>query len=150
MTTLQPGRPTGTEPGPAFATNPSGIYDVVVALFCGLLLISNVAATKTITVVDHLPAFLGGGISPTAARSCSRSTYIIGDVLAEVYGMPQARRAIWVGFALAALASFTFLARRGRRRQPRFQEPGSLRGRARLRAADRAGQPAAGTWPASS
>ena len=33
-------------------------------------------------------------------------------MLAEVYGLRQARRAIWVGFALAALASLTFLAGR--------------------------------------
>jgi len=46
----------------SFATAPSSTYAVVMALFCGLLLISNVAATKTITVVDGLPAFVGGGI----------------------------------------------------------------------------------------
>jgi uncharacterized integral membrane protein (TIGR00697 family) len=110
VTTLRPTRPTSTAPGPAFATNPSGIYAVVVAVFCGLLLISNVAATKTITVVDHLPAFLGGGIYTDGGAFLFPLTYIIGDVLAEVYGMRQARRAIWVGFALAALASVTFLA----------------------------------------
>jgi uncharacterized integral membrane protein (TIGR00697 family) len=110
VTTLPPTHPPSTESGPAFATNPSGIYAVVVALFCGLLLISNVAATKTITVVDNLPAWIGGGIFTDGGAFLFPLTYIIGDVLAEVYGMRQARRAIWVGFALAALASVTFLA----------------------------------------
>jgi uncharacterized integral membrane protein (TIGR00697 family) len=79
-------------------------------VFCGLLLISNIAATKLITVVDGLPAFLGGGIFTDGGALLFPLTYIIGDVLAEVYGLRQARRAIWVGFALAALASLTFLA----------------------------------------
>jgi uncharacterized integral membrane protein (TIGR00697 family) len=34
---------------------------------------------------------------------------VLGDVLAEVYGMRRARRAIVMGFVLAALASVTFL-----------------------------------------
>lgn len=108
MTTLASQRPGTTHPGPAFVTAPSGIYAVVVAVFCGLLLISNVAATKTITVVGDLPVV--GGIFTDGGALLFPLTYIIGDVLAEVYGMRQARRAIWVGFVLAALASVTFLA----------------------------------------
>jgi queuosine precursor transporter len=94
----------------AYVSTPTGIYTVVVALFCGLLLISNVAATKLITVVDGLPAYLGGGIFTDGGALLFPLTYVLNDVLAEVYGMRQARRAIWVGFALAALASLTFLA----------------------------------------
>jgi uncharacterized integral membrane protein (TIGR00697 family) len=94
----------------AYVRSPSGIYAVVMALFCGLLLISNVAATKLITVVDGLPAWLGGGIFTDGGALLFPLTYILGDVLAEVYGLRQARRAIWVGFALAVLASVTFLA----------------------------------------
>src|SRR3954451_8324052 len=93
----------------AYVRTPSGIYTVVVALFCGLLLISNIAATKLITVVDGLPAYLGGGIFTDGGALLFPLTYVLGDVLAEVYGMRQARRAIWVGFALSALASVTFL-----------------------------------------
>jgi uncharacterized integral membrane protein (TIGR00697 family) len=94
----------------AYVQTPSGIYTIVVALFCGLLLISNVAATKLITVVDGLPAFLGGGIFTDGGALLFPLTYVIGDVLAEVYGLRHARRAIWVGFTLSALASVTFLA----------------------------------------
>jgi len=94
----------------AFATSPSGIYAVVVATFCGLLLISNIAATKTITVVDGLPQVLGGGIFTDGGAILFPLTYVLGDVLAEVYGLRQARRAIWVGFGLAAVAALTFLA----------------------------------------
>ena len=61
-------------------------------------------------MVDGLPGWLGGGIFTDGGALLFPLTYIIGDVLAEVYGLRQARRAIWVGFALAALASLTFLA----------------------------------------
>jgi uncharacterized integral membrane protein (TIGR00697 family) len=81
-----------------------------VAVFCGLLLISNIAATKTITVVDGLPEFVGGGIFTDGGAFLFPLTYIVGDILAEVYGLRQAKRAIWVGFGLGALASLTFLA----------------------------------------
>lgn len=109
MTTLDSARrPAGKTV--AFATSPSGIYAVVVATFCGLLLISNIAATKTITVVDGLPEILGGGIFTDGGAILFPLTYVLGDVLAEVYGLRQARRAIWVGFGLAALAALTFLA----------------------------------------
>ncbi len=108
MTVRETARPPAAT-DPAFATAPSGIYAIVVALFCGLLLISNVAATKTITVVEGLPAWLGGGVFTDGGALLFPMTYIIGDVLAEVYGLRQARRAIWVGFGLAALASLTFL-----------------------------------------
>ena len=110
MTTLSATQPREAPSTASFATAPSGTYAVIVAVFCGLLLISNIAATKTITVIDGLPEFLGGGIFTDGGAILFPLTYIVGDVLAEVYGLRQARRAIWVGFALGALASLTFLA----------------------------------------
>lgn len=77
-----------------------GNYDLVVALFCAFLLISNVAATKLI-------AF--GPIITDGGAFLFPLTYILGDLLAEVYGFRRARRAIWIGFACSALASLTFL-----------------------------------------
>jgi uncharacterized integral membrane protein (TIGR00697 family) len=109
VTTLESDRRKPPGSATAYATAPSGIYAVVVAVFCGLLLISNIAATKTITVVDDLPQFLGGGIFTDGGAFLFPLTYVLGDVLAEVYGLRHARRAIWVGFGLAALASLTFL-----------------------------------------
>src|SRR6186997_1647164 len=110
VTTLSATQPREARATASFATAPSGIYAVIVAVFCGLLLISNIAATKTITVVDGLPAFVGGGIFTDGGAFLFPLTYIVGDVLAEVYGLRQAKRAIWVGFGLGALASLTFLA----------------------------------------
>lgn len=89
-----------------------GNYDLVMAAFVGLLLISNIGATKLIAFgprvdvggVQLLPIITDGGaiLFPL--------TYILGDVLAEVYGLRRANRAILTGFVLAALMSLTFLA----------------------------------------
>ncbi len=86
-------------------------YDLVLAAFVGLLLISNIGATKLIAFgntwvvggVQLLPIITDGGaiLFPL--------TYILGDVLAEVYGLRRANRAIITGFVLAALMSVTFL-----------------------------------------
>nr|WP_239579145.1 queuosine precursor transporter [Microlunatus panaciterrae] len=75
-------------------------------MFCGLLLISNIGATKLIEfrLFGLVPIIADGGafLFPL--------TYVLGDVLAEVYGMGRARRAIILGFALSILASLSFLA----------------------------------------
>jgi len=93
-------------------TTRRGYYDIVLAFFCGFLLISNIGATKLIAFGPNvdvagfpvLPIVTDGGafLFPL--------TYVLGDILAEVYGMKLARRAIWTGFVLAALMSLTFLA----------------------------------------
>jgi uncharacterized integral membrane protein (TIGR00697 family) len=82
-----------------FAIAGSGIYPVIVAVFVGLLLISNIGATK---LISFGPLITDGGafLFPL--------TYIIGDILSEVYGFRAARRAILLGFAMSVLAAVTF------------------------------------------
>jgi len=64
-------------------------YDVAVALFVASLLTANIIAVKLIQLGPLiLPA--GVVIFPVS--------YILGDVLTEVYGYRWARRAIWLGF----------------------------------------------------
>lgn len=59
-------------------------------VFVTTLLVSNIIAVKLISIFDLiLPA--GVILFPI--------TYIIGDVLTEVYGYGKARRVIWLGFA---------------------------------------------------
>lgn len=76
-------------------------FDILLALFVAILLISNIAATKLLAIG---PFIMDGGaiLFPL--------TYIIGDVLAEVYGLKAAKRAIWTAFGVSALAALTFLA----------------------------------------
>lgn len=83
-------------------------YGVVVAVFVGLLLISNIVAVKLIAFgpwqvggLDLGPFIVDGGVFLFPL------VYITGDVLAEVYGMRGARRAIFTAFALSALTSLT-------------------------------------------
>ena len=64
-------------------------YDVAVALFVASLLTANIIAVKLIEIGPLiLPA--GVVIFPVS--------YILGDILTEVYGFRWARRAIWLGF----------------------------------------------------
>ncbi|GAB3518925.1 queuosine precursor transporter [Arthrobacter monumenti] len=82
-----------------FAARGSSHFDILLALFCVVLILSNIGASKG---VAFGPIITDGGffLFPLA--------YILGDVLSEVYGFKAARRAIITGFATAALASLTF------------------------------------------
>ena len=89
---------------------PRPTYDLVLAAFCALLLISNVSATK---LIEFGPSVEVGGfpvlpIITDGGAFLFPLTYVLGDVLAEVYGLAKARRAIWTGCVMAALMSLTF------------------------------------------
>jgi uncharacterized integral membrane protein (TIGR00697 family) len=71
-------------------TTPTSAYDIVLAAFVAVLLISNVASTKILVLGPF--TFDGGTI-------LFPLSYIFGDVLTEVYGFRRARRVIWTGFA---------------------------------------------------
>lgn len=95
-----------------YASRGSTRFDVLLALFAVVLVVSNIAATKGIEFgggdfsiggIQILPIVTDGGafLFPLA--------YILGDVISEVYGFAAARRAIFTGFAMAVLAAATFL-----------------------------------------
>ena len=80
-------------------------YDLVMAAFVAILLLSNIiGASKPsfITLPDGDQWIFGAGVLFFPI------SYIIGDVLTEVYGYARARRVIWTGFA--ALAFMAFMA----------------------------------------
>ena len=80
-------------------------YDRVMAAFVTILLLSNlIGASKPSYVV--LPVL--GEWSFGAGVLFFPVSYIIGDVLTEVYGYARARRVIWTGFA--ALLFMAFMA----------------------------------------
>ena len=70
------------------------------ALFVALLLISNIAATKLLEIG---PFVVDGG------AILFPFIYIIGDVLAKMYGLKAAKRAILTSLAVSILAALTFL-----------------------------------------
>jgi uncharacterized integral membrane protein (TIGR00697 family) len=71
-------------------------YDLVMAAFVAILLLSNVLGAGKVAVV-HLP--IVGAWPFGAGILFFPVSYVIGDVLTEVYGYARARRVIWVGFA---------------------------------------------------
>ncbi len=90
---------TATRSPVHFAVAGTGLYPVIVGVFVGLLLISNIGAVKLVSLGPLI--FDGGAL-------LFPLTYILGDILSEVYGLKAARRAIFVGFAMAVLAAVTF------------------------------------------
>ena len=90
----------------------SGAFVVVAALFVTVLLVSNIVAVKLIHVGTLPFQFLGSDLLfLPAAMIVFPVSYIIGDVLTEVYGFKLARGVIWLGFICNALgALFIWLA----------------------------------------
>jgi len=74
-------------------------FDLVMAVFVAVLLISNVASSK---ILDLGPFTFDGG---TILFPIS---YIFGDILTEVYGYSRSRRVIWIGFGCALLMALVF------------------------------------------
>ena len=80
-------------------------FDFVMAAFVAILLLSNVLGAGKVAVIE-LP---GIGAWPFGAGILFFPiSYVIGDVLTEVYGYGRARRCIWVGFG--ALLFMAFMA----------------------------------------
>lgn len=69
-------------------------FDLLMAAFVAILLISNLASTKIVSVWKF--DFDGGTI-------LFPLSYIFGDILTEVYGYQRSRKVIWMGFFSAFL-----------------------------------------------
>lgn len=80
---------------------PSAAFTVITALFVTALITANIVAVKLIEV---------GGFVLSAAIVIFPVSYIVGDVLTEVYGYARARRVIWLGFACNLLAGLAIMA----------------------------------------
>jgi uncharacterized integral membrane protein (TIGR00697 family) len=76
-------------------------FDLIMAVFVAVLLISNVASAAKIVNLG-LPV-----LTFDAGTLLFPVSYIFGDVLVEVYGYRRSRRVIWIGFACAALLALT-------------------------------------------
>ena len=84
----------------------SGAFVVVTALFVTVLLVSNIIAVKLIHVGTLPFQFLGSDLLfLPAGIVIFPVSYIIGDVLTEVYGFKLARGVIWLGFVCNALGA---------------------------------------------
>lgn len=75
-------------------------FDLIMAMFVAVLLISNVASTKIV-------AFFG--LTFDGGTLLFPLSYIFGDILTEVYGYARSRRVIWTGFLCAAVMSLVLM-----------------------------------------
>lgn len=94
-----------------YASRGSSYFDVILALFCVVLVVSNIVATKGIEIGSWQWSIGSLQISPIITDGGAflfPLAYILGDVISEVYGFRAARRAILTGFALAIVAAVTF------------------------------------------
>lgn len=87
----------GTVPGQCFRH-----FDLVMAAFVTILLLSNIIGAGKVAALDvgGTPFVFGAGILFFPV------SYVLGDVLTEVYGYARARRCIWVGFAALLFMAF--------------------------------------------
>jgi queuosine precursor transporter len=85
------------------ARRPFRYFDFVMVAFVTVLLLSNVIGAGKVATVD-LPGIgdwpFGAGILFFPV------SYVIGDVLTEVYGFARARRCIWAGFVALLFMAF--------------------------------------------
>ena len=81
-------------------------FDLIMAAFVAVLIVSNVASSAKI--VDWGFSLFGVRMAFDAGTLLFPVSYIFGDILTEVYGYRRSRRVIWTGFACLALSSLIF------------------------------------------
>lgn len=84
---------------PRHITIPRTLYPTFVAIFIGVLIVSNITATKGVEI---------GPLVTDGAFFLFPLSYVIGDVLSECYGYKATRRAVWTGFSILAFAMLCF------------------------------------------
>ena len=77
-------------------------YDYCMAAFAVLLICSNLIGAGKVATLS-LP--LVGAVTFGAGILFFPLSYVLGDVLTEVYGYARARRVVWVGFAASVFAA---------------------------------------------
>jgi len=78
-------------------------FDLVMALFVTVLIVSNIASSAKI--VDWGISIFFLPLAFDAGTILFPISYIFGDVLTEVYGFRRSRRVIWTGFGCLALTA---------------------------------------------
>jgi queuosine precursor transporter len=99
--------PIKAQSASALHDRPFRYYDFVMAAFVAILLLSNIIGASKRSVIE-LP-FIGEWPFGAGVLFFPLS-YVIGDMLTEVYGYARARRVIWTGFgALIFMASMAWI-----------------------------------------
>jgi len=74
-------------------------YEILVALFITVLIVSNIASTKIVHFYS-LTFDAGTILFPLA--------YIVGDIITEIYGFRKMRRLIYLGIGMLLITTLTF------------------------------------------
>lgn len=82
----------------ALSTHRFKYYDFAMAATCVLIVCSNIIGAGKVATLWGFTFGAGVLFFPLS--------YVLGDVLTEVYGYARARRVVWAGFAAAAFAAF--------------------------------------------
>jgi uncharacterized integral membrane protein (TIGR00697 family) len=99
-------RKPGDEPNGEAVKGPRGYFDLIVAIFVTVLIVSNLASSAKI--IDLGFSIAGVRLAFDAGTILFPISYIFGDILTEVYGYHRSRRAIWTGFFCLGLTSLVF------------------------------------------
>ncbi len=100
MTIMEPvdeGAPRKLTRAETLSTHRFRYYDFMMAATCVIFVCSNIIGAGKVGEV--------GGYAFGAGVLFFPLSYVLGDVLTEVYGYARARRVIWAGFAAAAFAA---------------------------------------------
>jgi uncharacterized integral membrane protein (TIGR00697 family) len=81
-------------------------FDLIMAVFVTVLVVSNIASSAKI--VDWGFSIFGVRMAFDAGTLLFPVSYIFGDILTEVYGYKNSRRVIWAGFFCLALSAGVF------------------------------------------
>jgi uncharacterized integral membrane protein (TIGR00697 family) len=81
-------------------------YDLVMAFFVTVLVVSNVASSAKI--IDLRLTLFDAPLAFDAGTLLFPLSYIFGDILTEVYGFKRSRRVIWMGFFALTLSAAVF------------------------------------------
>ena len=104
--TPPPAPPPATDARDA-ARRPLRDFDLVMAAFVAVLLLSNVIGAGKLAALD-IPGL--GPVTFGAGILFFPLSYVLGDILTEVYGYARARRCIWAGTAaLLFMAAMSLL-----------------------------------------
>ena len=85
---------------------PARYFDLIMAAFVTVLVVSNIASSAKI--VDWGFSILGVRMAFDAGTLLFPVSYIFGDILTEVYGYRRSRRVIWAGFFLLGFSALIF------------------------------------------
>lgn len=82
--------------------------DIIIVLFVVVLVLSNIASSAKI--IDWGISLGSIRLSFDAGTILFPISYILGDVITEVYGFKRSRRIIWIGFGALTFSALAFWA----------------------------------------